>query len=163
MKILIRLILIVLSIFIFLLACVTGLFVYNKNYGRLTYIFGYTAFINTGTSMLPSIRPGDLIIVERQDSYEEGDIISFISPGNYITTHRVIDIKNNNYITQGDNNSFVDGSEVGPKTIYGKKVLVIPSVGKIIEFLWKNKYVLGAVVIVPLIILYVAKRRQNVR
>ena len=98
MKMLIRLILIVLSIFIFLLACVTGLFVYNKNYGRLTYIFGYTAFINTGTSMLPSIRPGDLIIVERQDSYEEGDIISFISPGNYITTHRVIDIKNNNFI-----------------------------------------------------------------
>ena len=88
-------------------------------------IFGYSTFINTGTSMYPTIDIGDLLIVKKEDNYYIDDIITFKSDENIITTHRIIDTDNNTYITKGDSNNFIDGYQVTKNDIYGKVISII--------------------------------------
>ena len=163
MKIFIRTILSLLTILVIILFVITCVFIYNKQSGKLTYFFGYTGFINTGTSMLPNIKPGDLIIVKKMPTYEVDDIVSFASEENYITTHRIID-KNRTYTTKGDNNNFVDSQNVADRHIYGKLIWIIPNVSKFLNFVWLHKYVIiGITLIIPGIILVFIKRGHHVR
>lgn len=150
MKKIARFILYLLTSLVILLLIITGVFAYNKQYGKLTYFCGFTGFINTGTSMLPDITPGDLIIVYKQKEYYENDVISYANDENYITTHRIIEKKQDSYVTKGDNNNFVDNREVSIGQIYGRLVLIIPGVNNILNFFWQYKYYLLIVfVLIP--------------
>lgn len=163
MKKFVRLILYLLTSLVILLLVITCVFAYNKQYAKLTYFLGYTGFINTGTSMLPDIEPGDLIIVKKEKNYYEGDIISFANDENYITTHRIIEKKNNTFVTQGDNNSFVDRNEVSIGQIYGKLMWIIPSVDIFIQLFWNYKYLIIALfVVIPGMIMLI-QRGKHVR
>ena len=162
----IRFVLYILTSLLILLMILAGVFAYNKGYGKLTYFVGFTGFINTGTSMLPDIEPGDLLIVYRADVYNEQDVISFATGENFITTHRIIDKKDNSYITKGDNNSFVDSREVHDGQIYGKLVLIIPGAAGFVNFIWTYKYIIvGIFLIIPgvLMIISFKKGNKNVR
>ncbi|MBQ6841206.1 MAG: signal peptidase I [Bacilli bacterium] len=165
MKIFIRLVLSILTVLVVLLVLVTSFFLYNKNQGYLTYVFNYTGFINTGSSMLPKFKPGDLIIIKKEKSYQIDEIISYISADNYITTHRIIDIKNDTYITKGDNNKFIDGRPVESDEIYGRLMLIIPGVGTLLSYIWQYKYLLLAIVItIPVLVgITLRIRGQHVR
>ena len=163
MKKIVRLILYLLTSLVILLLIITFVFAYNKQYAKLTYFLGYTGFINTGTSMLPDIEPGDLIIVKKEKTYYDGDIISFANDENYITTHRIIEKKNNAYVTQGDNNSFVDRNEVSFGQIYGKLMWIIPNVDKFIQFFWTYKYLIIALFVVAPGMLMLIQRGKHVR
>lgn len=152
MKILKRVLLGILSFIVFFLVIITSLFVINQNTGKMTYILGYTAFFNTGTSMNPNINPGDLIIVKKSNKYDVNDIISFISTDNYVTTHRIVDITNTGYVTKGDSNNYTDHSNVTIGNIYGKVVLVIPGITNILSFIWTYKYlILLIIVLIPIV------------
>ena len=163
MKKFIRCILYLLTSLVILLLIITLVFAYNKQYAKLTYFCDFTGFINTGTSMLPDIKPGDLIIVYKQKEYYKNDVVAFASDENYITTHRVIEKKKDLYVTKGDNNSFIDGREVSLGQIYGKLVFVIPNVNNFLNFFWQYKYYLiGIFIVLPLIITFI-RRGKNVR
>jgi signal peptidase len=103
--------------------------------GPLTYI------VIRGTSMVPTYQPGDLVLVERQDSYGPGDIVAYRVPeeqieGNLILIHRIIGGSDEEGVTLlGDNNEEVDIWYPKESEIVGKPVLRIPAVGLVLTFL----------------------------
>lgn len=67
---------------------------------------------HTGASMYPTIKDGQACLCEKQDSYQEGDIISFfrLNGDNVVEfiTHRIHEVTPYGYITKGDNNDRID-------------------------------------------------------
>lgn len=138
MKSFVRILLSVLSVLIaFFLIIVLSFYVQKQN-GSTPYFLNYTGFINTGTSMLPIIQKGDLVILKKQDTYEVGDVISFNDDGMTVT-HRIIEIENGFYRTRGDNNKFTDGKLVNNMSVYGKMVKIIPNMGNAVKYFYNHK------------------------
>jgi signal peptidase len=89
--------------------------------------------IATG-SMMPLIKPGDVILIKKVDSktVKIGDIIQF-RKDNILISHRIIDVVEDKqgigYQTKGDNNSRPDSDLVRPEEIKGEIIYTIPKVG----------------------------------
>ena len=89
--------------------------------------------IATG-SMLPAIRPGDMVILKDTDarSLQVGDVIAYQTEGFQIV-HRVMTIlpsrQGNSYIMKGDNNDSPDVNAVQESQILGKVIQIIPYIG----------------------------------
>ena len=89
--------------------------------------------IATG-SMLPVIRPGDMVILQNMDAkvLQVGDVIAYQTEG-YQIVHRIMSINlsgdGNSYIMKGDNNDGPDTNAVQESQIVGKVVQIIPYVG----------------------------------
>ena len=164
MKILKKLLLILLTIFITIIFVITVLIVYQKNVlKKVPYILGYTSFINVGTSMLPSINPGDLILLKKSDNYKVNDIITFQDENN-VNTHRIIKvISDNKYQTKGDNNSFIDGKIVLKKDVYGRAILIIPNFVNFSNFILNNYIYIIAFIILIFIVrrVLIGGKRNN--
>lgn len=94
--------------------------------GKSSYI------IVEGESMLPTYRPGDLIITRPSDYYRIGDIVTYIQPefGIFII-HRVVAINNDRYVTQGDNVASRDTYSPTSQDIVGRSWLRIPYLGNL--------------------------------
>ena len=84
-------------------------------------------------SMKPLIHPGDMVLISKMkniediDNLKEGDIIQF-KRRNILITHRIVEIlneKNVQYRTKGDNNSVSDKQTV-PKDIKGRMIQLYP-------------------------------------
>lgn len=91
----------------------------NKSYFEA---FGYSFFNVATGSMEPAISQNDIIVVEKTDKYEVGDIVTFEKDGNFIT-HRIVLINDDLITTKGDANNASDVSI--------KKDLIIGKVTKI--------------------------------
>jgi signal peptidase I len=98
----------------------------------------YPSVILTG-SMLPKIKPGDVILIQKPKNQEEiesftkGTVINFYRDS-IVITHRIVDIKkdeagNIKFITKGDNNFSIDDDEVEISEVNGKYIAVIPKIG----------------------------------
>lgn len=93
----------------------------------------YPSVIVTG-SMMPMIKPGDMVIVKKVKSSEVklGEVIQYRQDDIYIF-HRVVDIMEEKgevaYQAKGDNNSVPDADLVSPAMIKGKVIKVIPKIG----------------------------------
>lgn len=86
-----------------------------------------------GYSMLPTLREGDVVLLEKTppDSIKPGDIVIY-SAGDRLIIHRVIDVEVRDgryyYVTKGDNNSvpdliyFEDGLGVPYERVLGRVV-----------------------------------------
>lgn len=120
-------------------------------------VFGYKAFIITSESMQPKIDIGDVIVIKSvpEEEIKTEDIITFKKNNEQITTHRIINIIEEDgkkqYITKGDNNKTGDTEQITYDKIEGKVTLVIPYLGHIIDFL-EDKMVLLIVLLIILII-----------
>lgn len=98
---------------------------------EIPLVLGYgSAVIITG-SMEPTISPGDIVVIHKQQSFAVGDIVAYRS--DKPITHRIVEKTRNGYITQGDANSADDG-EIEYSRMIGKVVKVIPKIGNIILF-----------------------------
>jgi len=93
-------------------------------------------------SMEPTFERGDLIFIKGVDSPDEikqGDIIVFqfegaraVAWGSEAKVHRVISIENNQFWTQGDNNSNSDPwNPVSFEEVRGKVIFWLPKLGYI--------------------------------
>ena len=115
------------------------------------------SYVVLSGSMEPVLSPGDVVIVDSSGPVQNGDVITYRSPGDSVpTTHRVVGEVDGRYETKGDANEEADTGTVAPETIIGKVVLTIPLIGHII--LWANTpvgYVL--LVISPLVLLGVSE------
>ncbi len=121
-------------------------------------LFGYKAYNIVTSSMEPNINIGDIIItknVKDQDDLNVEDVISFKQNGE-VVTHRIIGIEEVNgekrFITKGDNNNIPDLEKITFSQIEGKKIITIPYLGKIVEFL-ENR-VIFLIIILIIVILY---------
>lgn len=107
--------------------------------GRLTQaecptIFGYSTAVIVSGSMEPALSVDDLILSHAQDSYVEGDIITFHS-GSSLTTHRIAEVTEAGYITRGDANNAADLEVVPQDAVVGRVVGRVSHVGSVLAFL----------------------------
>lgn len=108
-------------------------------------VFGYKPMIVLSGSMETSIYTGDLVFVKMVDpsTLNENDIIAFRNETNTVTTHRIIEIINENgnrlFRTKGDNNSSSDISPVSSEVIEGVYVSKISGLGNVLMFLKEPK------------------------
>ena len=135
-----------------------------------TNIFGYKAFVITTSSMEPTISEGDIVIVKeiKKDKIKQGIIITFYKEGQYIT-HRVIDIVQENnitqYITKGDNNNIEDSEKTEFQDVEGEMIASIPHLGTLIRFL-ENRivflvFILGILVLTFFKVLFIEKKENR--
>lgn len=99
--------------------------------GYLQFHKGETFSVQTG-SMEPSIRVGDLVVVNSVPDYVVGDVITFTqSPGQIDTvTHRIVGInENGTFVTRGDANASADQKSVSRANIIGRVDTTIPYAG----------------------------------
>lgn len=115
--------------------------VQNKPYIN---IFGYSIFTTATGSMYPTIQEQDIVIVKIGESFNENDIITYIKD-DAIITHRIMEIKDETIIAQGDNNNTPD-DPIQKSAIIGKVTHIINDVK-----VWKKVFS-DIQVIIPLII-----------
>jgi len=88
-------------------------------------------------SMVPTHRPGDIVIVQPIPAEELaiGDVVTFqpVSGDPRLTTHRIVNIEKDNdtvatVTTRGDANN-VDDAPILPEQIQGRVIYAVPKVG----------------------------------
>ena len=95
---------------------------------------GYSWVIIESGSMKPAIFVGDLLFIKSSDSYQPGDIVTFVSDHGVLVTHRIISASKAGYITKGDANNLAD-NEIKAEHILGKVTLILPGAGELIRWL----------------------------
>ncbi len=74
-----------------------------------------------------------MVFFKQESIYREKDIIIF-EQGGMSVTHRVIEVKENSVVTQGDANNSPD-PEVPLSAIHGKVFAIAPNLGEFLSFL----------------------------
>ena len=122
--------------------------------------FGYSVFeVQTG-SMSTTINPGDMILVKSDPDIQLNDIITYKQDGEFIT-HRVIEVYNETYVTQGDANNDKD-DPITKSQVVGKVVKIFPGFGIIRNTLF-NPFVLIALIITLYLISSIFRRGKNMK
>ena len=128
----------------FLLVCNLYLIIMDRVIGvKHPTIFGYSIAVVASGSMEPALSVDDLILNHAQSSYKEDDIITFQN-GDSLTTHRIVAITDEGYITQGDANNAADPDTVPPEAVIGRVVGAVPYFGSVLSAL---KTPLGMVIL----------------
>ncbi len=91
--------------FIVLVIAGTILYKANRYPDKIPDIFGYKPMIVLSGSMETSIHTGDLVFVKMVDPkiLKENDVIAFRNEENTVTTHRIVEIVNENRNTKIQN------------------------------------------------------------
>jgi len=147
--------------FVAILLLLVLFFTFINKDDTVAKIGNYSFLQVEGNSMYPSIKNGDLIVIDRRikSKYEVGDIVSFISNDGSIITHEIIEIKESNgnysYFTKGENNNYQDNDHREIKQIIGEYEGVrIPLLGYVVRF---GSSTVGYIllVIVPLLLIFI--------
>ncbi len=111
-----------------------------------TALGGSTTYVSTyGTSMEPGFSTGDLAVLRPADGYEVGDVVAYRSDGLATTVmHRIVERDGDRFVTQGDNNSFLDEDHPTADEVMGSLWFRIPQGGKALAAL-RSPAVLGVV------------------
>lgn len=136
------------------------------NPNEMPNFLGFKNFVIVSKSMEPTIHVEDVIFVKEVPEFElrEQDIVSF-QDGNSITTHRIVNIEDNNgsrlYTTKGDNNTREDKQKITYNQIEGKYKFKLIKFGKITSLL-KNKVVLFInIIILILLVVYQINNKKK--
>lgn len=127
-------------------------------------VFGYaTLTIETGSMngtsvMVEGDEPvqvsiGDLILIKKTNDYKIGDVITFLHSGEQIpTTHRIIGLTNDGFITKGDANNTKDILPVSKDEVIGEVVGHYPKLGKFASWVKDEGwiYIAGALAILAI-------------
>lgn len=116
--------------------------------------FGYNPLIVLSGSMTPTYRVGTVIYYHQisESDIKEGDVITFSNDSDEYITHRVTEIKDGLYETQGDANLSPDPKLVDYSRVKGKIAKIsIPIIGYYIKFVNENLYMVPVVVVILLL------------
>lgn len=101
---------------------------------KISSVFGYTQVTVMSGSMEPVISAGDVLIIHDEDEYNAEDIVTFWRD-EVLVTHRLIEEREQGWITKGDYNNVVDSQLVQKNQIIGKVIVIIPYLGLVILYL----------------------------
>ncbi|SIT68204.1 LamG-like jellyroll fold domain-containing protein [Microbacterium sp. RU33B] len=105
---------------------------------------GYRPFVIMTPSMATALPVGSLIVVQVQDHYSIGQIVTFLVDGRTFT-HRIVESAAGGFTTRGDLNGAVDGWNLRPENIIGSVVWSARGLGWIaISLPW---LVMGAIAV----------------
>lgn len=109
-------------------------------------------------SMEPTIKTGSVILVKKQDTYNVGDIISFVDAEKDSTTHRIIksglSLGKEVFNTKGDANQGDDREAVNIDSILGKTIYTVPYLGYLVSFTKTQKGFIFLIVVPAVIIIF---------
>jgi signal peptidase len=110
--------------------------------------------------MEPTLSPQELIVIDEKNSYSVGDIVTYSDSENFLITHRIVQIQNNNFISKGDANNIND--EVAEiKTIEGKVIFHSKILGIFILYLLKPIIFLYIIIILLIELTRLLKDKEN--
>lgn len=91
--------------------------------------------VTNGVSMQPTYYAGDLVIVARASSYQQGDIVAYHGGAGRHTEvlHRIIGGDAGGYVFKGDNNQSTDPLQPTADQLIGRAVVHIPRVGALLH------------------------------
>lgn len=143
------------------LGLILGFNVYSMNAStlignKLPMPFGIGMATVLSGSMEPELSVGDLIVVKKQETYKENDVVVY-QDGNMLVVHRIIDIEEETMTTKGDANNTND-QPVSLELVKGSVVLSVPFIGSVVNLI---KTPLGTICIIALAILLVEIPRRN--
>jgi len=131
-----------------------------------TALGGDADFVSVfGNSMLPTIKPGSVVIIKSQLDYELGEIVAFHHPdsGDKIV-HRIIEVHDDGFTIKGDNNEANDPGPISHEEIIGEAIFVMPNIGHALILL-KNPIVLvlvsASIYILPNIKKWIKKEKPK--
>ena len=128
----------------------------------LALIDGYAVLEVISGSMEPTIKIGDLIVINtNEENYGIGDIITFRDINGSFVTHRIISIEDNVMVTQGDANDSVD-EEMSVSSIVGKYTMRIPGEGKLITSL-KNPLVMTLILAIGVLVCFLVSTDDELK
>ena len=95
--------------------------------------FAYSRIV--GTSMLPTLAPGDIVLVRPCRSLRPGDVVTFVLAGRLIT-HRLVRVTDEGLVCRGDNRLRPD-PRVAADALIGRVAEVVgrPAPNRAAEFL----------------------------
>ncbi len=134
------------SMVLFAVITLSVIFIFRaqNNHGEIPSIFGYKPMSVLTGSMMPLIKPGDLILVKDAEpsDIKIGDVITYWM-NDILVTHRVIEVINSGgepvFRTKGDANKLEDGILVTPEQLVGRLGAAVPYGGRIAEFAASEK------------------------
>ncbi len=153
----IKKILSILVIVIFVIIILVSVIVFinsKKNPDEIPSVFGYKPFVVLSGSMETEIYKGDLVIVKKIDAKDlkENDIIAFRDDENYVVTHRIVEIINNDrniqFTTKGDNNNIKDDGYVIARQIEGIYKFKIAGLGNVVLFMQRPSTLIITLVLI---------------
>lgn len=124
--------------------------------------FDYRIFYITSGSMEPTLPVASLVLAQKQDEYQIGDIISFSQPGRgNLVTHRIVDItyqgRVQSFTTKGDANDTSDNQTIPSMNVHGKIIYYVPYLGQLVAFVQTPVgFVLTVIVPGALLVIYEA-------
>jgi len=74
--------------------------------------------------MIPTLNVGDVVLIEKQNDYAEGDIVTFIP-----NLDKKAETYIHHFVTKGDNNPGNDMFSLTKGNIVGKMIYKIPKLG----------------------------------
>ncbi|MFL5960533.1 MAG: signal peptidase I [Gaiellaceae bacterium] len=95
----------------------------------------------SGTSMLPHLHTGDLVLVERQSSYRIGEVVAYRVPNGevgagHVVIHRIVGGNGKTgWTMQGDNRTAADLWHPTNRDLVGAKLLRVPDAWLVLRFL----------------------------
>ncbi|MBQ7407946.1 MAG: signal peptidase I [Clostridia bacterium] len=125
-------------ILIVIISVVFGFGVYNWNAKSLTgdvlpMPFGIGVGVVMSGSMEPVISTGDLIIVQKQDSYAVNQIVVFQQNG-ILVVHQILSIDGNTVVTQGTANDSPD-EPMDISRIKGRVIAHASNIGSVVKWI----------------------------
>jgi signal peptidase len=94
-----------------------------------------------GSSMEPTYRGGDLVLVRAADRYAVGDIVAYRVPvgqigAGHVVIHRITGGDGaSGYLLQGDNNRSVDPWMPTARDVVGRAWIEVPGIGQALTFI----------------------------
>ena len=108
---------------IVLLILATQKFIFKNKYPSFK---GVTAFIVRTESMYPTLLTNDIVLVDKDShEFEVGDIVSY-EEKDYIVTHRITQINDDEIILRGDANNTLD-TPISKSKVVGKVIKIVPN------------------------------------
>jgi signal peptidase I len=93
--------------------------------------------IITGSSMVPTIQPNDLVVLRAQPVYRVGDVVAYRSATlDRIVLHRIIGEQGGRVSMKGDNNSWTDLDHPSTSEVIGREWFRIPALGGLLRRPW---------------------------
>lgn len=117
---------------VFMLVLIAGLAVAST----FSLPFGYKLLVVQSGSMEPEIKVKSMIFIKREDGYTKGDVVTYKNKegDQQTTTHRIIEVRDDGFITKGDANNVSDEGVIFKDRIVGKVALSIPFAGYPVTF-----------------------------
>ncbi|MBI4080866.1 MAG: signal peptidase I [Candidatus Levybacteria bacterium] len=143
---------ITLTLILFLILPVVVLTFFTSN---TTLVDGYRSFVVLSGSMEPVLPVGSIVYTHKDKSYAKNDVITFSNKDGKTVTHRVTEVvqakEGVSYKTKGDANNVADKEIVPLTSVEGKIAVVVPYVGKIVNYM-KTTQGFVVLIVVPTVI-----------